>query len=493
MGVLPKWCLCVNLARRLVASLFLEFTTIYSFKNMKNSVRFLRSLSPLLFLSLFACSGGGGGGTAPPVIVEEDPPPVAPIFTSIIPGDGQVQLTWTHVDFPTEDVSDGAPVLTFNLYYANATANGITIDSLLATVTEVENIMAIDGFQVMENITDLNFTVDNLDNLSLFFFILTAVNEEGEGAASQIEATAMPRATVVLSQPLDDTGVTLCADFAFGIDEQDTDGNGVLSIEELDVDGDGTIFEHDNRIVCGADDDDSDPIPALAQQDASQGLDAGAVDETDGAVGFSFTKLDENGSPLDASATEWSCVEDNNTGLIWEAKTDDPNTLHHFEDQFSWYNPDDTQNGEQPGFEVPSSAAANGNAGDDICFGFVDGEAATFCNTSAFIDRVNFEALCGFTDWRLPDLIELRSLVNYGIDNDDLTNVVPSVELTFFPNTAINIGAPDSIIDGGILYWSSQTTASLPTSAWSMFYGFGGAPALNKGTPNVIRLVRSEP
>jgi len=462
---------------------------------MNKSFRSLKFFSPLLLLSLFACSGGGGGGVdfdiGDPEGEDQGPPPVAPIFASIVPGDGQVQLSWTHQDFPDEEVTDGAPILTFNLYYANATANGITIDSLLSTVTEVEDIVAIDGFQVVENIPDLSFTVDGLDNLSLFFFIVTAVNEEGEGAASQIEATALPRATVVLNQPLDDTGVTLCADFAFGIDAQDLNEDGFLSTADLDIDNDGDIFEHDNRIVCGEDDDDADPIPALAQQDASQGLDAVAVDEADGVAGFSFTKLDEAGLALEASAAEWSCVQDNNTGVVWEAKSDNPDSLHFFEDRFSWFDADNTQNGEEPGFEIPSAAVANDGEGDDICFGFVEGDAATFCNTSAFIDRVNDTALCGFTDWRLPDLIELRSLVNYGFDNENQQNLLPSVDLNFFPNTAIDGGTPDTNIDGSVLYWSSQTTVGLPTAAWSIFYGFGGAPPQNKGTPNTIRLVRS--
>ena len=37
----------------------------------------------------------------------------------------------------------------------------------------------------------------------------------------------------------------------------------------------------------------------------------------------SYTKLDENGQDLSASATSWAMVRDNVTGLIWEAKTDD--------------------------------------------------------------------------------------------------------------------------------------------------------------------------
>ena len=67
------------------------------------------------------------------------------------------------------------------------------------------------------------------------------------------------------------------------------------------------------------------------------------------------------------------------------------------------------------------------------------------------------------------------------------------MDLSFFPNTAIDGGIPETNVDGGVLYWSSQTTVRSPASAWAMFYGFGGAPFMSKGTPNVVRLVRSGP
>ncbi len=61
-------------------------------------------------------------------------------------------------------------------------------------------------------------------------------------------------------------------------------------------------------------------------QDCNQGRDATHNDDSDGHAGFSFTKLDANGTPLadqsvDYATTPWSCVQDNVTGLVWEVKT----------------------------------------------------------------------------------------------------------------------------------------------------------------------------
>ena len=42
---------------------------------------------------------------------------------------------------------------------------------------------------------------------------------------------------------------------------------------------------------------------------------------TDGKLGLSFTKISTLGEEVAASATSWSCVKDNITGLIWEVKT----------------------------------------------------------------------------------------------------------------------------------------------------------------------------
>ncbi|ETR64770.1 MAG: hypothetical protein OMM_15368, partial [Candidatus Magnetoglobus multicellularis str. Araruama] len=50
----------------------------------------------------------------------------------------------------------------------------------------------------------------------------------------------------------------------------------------------------------------------------------------------SFTKLDDQGNDLSDTATEWTMVRDNVTGLIWEVKTDD-GSVHDKDNTYTWY------------------------------------------------------------------------------------------------------------------------------------------------------------
>jgi hypothetical protein len=94
-------------------------------------------------------------------------------------------------------------------------------------------------------------------------------------------------------------------------------------------------------VTCGDASNNELPCPVADYpgQDAEYGRDVTHNDPSDGHAGFSFTKLDANGSDLPASATDWSCVRDNVTGLIWEVKTDDGG-LRDQDWKYTWYNPD---------------------------------------------------------------------------------------------------------------------------------------------------------
>ncbi len=187
--------------------------------------------------------------------------------------------------------------------------------------------------------------------------------------------------TPVAAQPLNDTGITLCGDYAFSY-----------------VSG----GEASNSLPC--------PVPGFPGQDAEYGRDVTHNDDSDGHAGFSFTKLDAEGDPLPANATAWSCVQDDVTGLIWEVKTDDGG-LRDADNLYSWYNPDSGTNGGDAG--TPN--------GGTCSYGIA-------CDTQAFKDAVNAQGLCGANDWRLPDPRELLSIVS----NDRFK---PTIDTAWFPNT----------------------------------------------------------
>jgi hypothetical protein len=166
----------------------------------------------------------------------------------------------------------------------------------------------------------------------------------------------------------------------------------------------------------------------VAAQDCSHGRDATHNDNSDGQAGFSYTKLDSSGQPLanqqmDYTATPWVCVRDNVTGLTWEVKTDDGG-LHDKDDAYTWYNTNPATNGGINGAE---------GAGNNICYGYIIGNSASYCNTQAYVNRVNAAGLCGANDWRMPTVKELESLVHYGRGYPDM-----EIDSDYFPNTMIN-------------------------------------------------------
>ncbi|NEX17213.1 MAG: hypothetical protein C1943_11410 [Halochromatium sp.] len=230
---------------------------------------------------------------------------------------------------------------------------------------------------------------------------------------------------------------------------------------------------NDTGINWCADDQNNDlacSVSGYPRQDGDVGRDALArVDNLpktgSGDAGFDFTKLDAKGGPLPADATSWSCVRDNRTGLVWEVKTFHEDWrekgLRDKDWTYTWYNPDSSSNGGSPGVED----------GLDNCY---DPER---CDTLKFVSDVNAEGLCGASDWRLPSLDELFSIMNLGLVSYEPYH--PAIEPGFFPN----LGR-----DGW--YWSNQPLAWDTNGVWSAYFHVGGNQTSGKGFHNHIRLVR---
>ncbi len=171
-----------------------------------------------------------------------------------------------------------------------------------------------------------------------------------------------------------------------------------------------------------------------------------------------YIKLGQGGNILPDDATDWVCVQDRATGLIWEVKTDD-NSTRDRDNFFTWYEPAADRNHGMAG-------ARN----DGRCKG------GAACDTLGYAQAINQKRLCGFNDWRLPTKGELLSLVQ---DNDGSTETKAKIAAKYFPRTAAS------------WYWTASSNPHKPDYAWFVLFGNGQALNALKRHPKHVRLVRS--
>ncbi len=259
---------------------------------------------------------------------------------------------------PPSDVShgdscDGGPALTTNVL--------LELDGPGAGAAFLYDINVTDsatGESIVDRTTTEPSYLAALEGDHAYWWNVAACNSAGcVGYDMTRRYFQTPAASGVGDHPLNDTGIDWCAD------------------------------ETTNFLPC--------PVDGYPGQDAQDGRDVTHNDPSDGHAGFSFTKLDASGNPLAASASSWSCVRDNVTGLIWEVKTDDGG-LRDKDWTYSWYNPDATANGGSAGY------ADYGNN----CFD------PSRCDTDKYVADINGAGLCGASDWRLPADDELLSIVS---------------------------------------------------------------------------------
>ena len=370
----------------------------------------------------FIANDGEADSAEATVSITVNPIPEKPLNVTATAGNAQVQLNWN-------EVADADS-------YAICLAEAEIVDPVNCTTAGNAGIPLTESINSLL-IDDTVFT-GGLENGTEYFFVVLAVaNVNGSTvySAASTQVTATPQGVVEPTPTgrLNDTGITTCGNYT-GIESSSKEGSN-NQLNCFNDNGDWLTTDGTYQIPAG--------------QDGHYGRDVTGNDPNNGHAGFNFTKIDATGGALAANATEWSCVKDNVTGLIWEVKTD--GGLHDKDTEYSWY--------------------------QTLNDGGYSGDENSINNTSAFAAQVNSVGLCGATSgWRLPTREELRSLVSYD-------RITPSIDIDYFPNTtAINE-----------VYWSSSPFLDAYRNSWAWAFSFGDGTSfrLTKSIDLHVRLVRS--
>ena len=196
-----------------------------------------------------------------------------------------------------------------------------------------------------------------------------------------------------------------------------------------------------------------------------------------GSTHSDYTKLDAQGNELPKSAQSWSCVLDNRSGLVWEVKTDDGGARDK-DNRYRW------------GGKGVSNVALDwvkNSPGNKYSESRWDGKGKRHDDWNKLVDSANSEQLCGFSDWRVPNLYELASLVRcHGGSYQSLDKGCsgsyqkPTIDTQYFPNTR-----PYG-------YWSASPGANFSVNAWLLYFSYGyDDDYVFRNNSYHVRLVRS--
>lgn len=236
--------------------------------------------------------------------------------------------------------------------------------------------------------------------------------------------------------------------------------------------------------------DRSSPDSVYRNQDAEYGQDAGAdgLYDADGFASASYSKLDIDGNVLDRSASVFSCIRDNATGVVYEVHpnaegNDGPNAVHWRSHSFTylWHETDSTNNGGNAGGTNQNELVnVDGNLVGDTCE--MPGSNSQIsikqnegCTTSNYTEALNQRGYCGFDDWRLATVNELQAIsifeYNQTLDDNYFTDV--------------------DGIPANSRYLSATPSADNQSAAWCVEVSTGRRMLCNKTERYHLRAARS--
>jgi hypothetical protein len=126
-------------------------------------------------------------------------------------------------------------------------------------------------------------------------------------------------------------------------------------------------------------------------------------------AGARYSKVDAQGNELPDGAGAWSCVKDNQTGALWEEKTDD-NGLQDKDWRYRHFH------------NSAGYASTVDYNGVQLC-----GSLGS-CDAYSYVNALNGTGLCGRNNWHLPLPGDLLGLAQ-------LNAAPPHIDTGYFPET----------------------------------------------------------
>jgi Protein of unknown function (DUF1566) len=185
-----------------------------------------------------------------------------------------------------------------------------------------------------------------------------------------------------------------------------------------------------------------------------------AVGVDDGAI--------QAGAALSYTNNNDGTITDNNTKLMWEVKDDYPGNIGSSTDlddvnnTYPWAGTCSGDSTTQCGTTADCSRAGGTcTASDGQSTGY------TIFQWVAALNAENGGAgFAGHNDWRIPNVKELQSIVDYGTYD-------PSVAAAFNANCSTSGTVTTQSCTQSDFYWSATTSAFSPNYAWGVYFDVG--------------------
>ena len=367
-----------------------------------------------LYFAVTVTDAAGNPATSSPLTIVVDNSYTTPTISASAvgaPDFNQISLSW-----------DANSSLTYSLYRSTDSNCDLTNYTTCTNPALYTDSTGITSNDTSASVTD----TDSSDSFQLFNSYYYWLGGQIDSEVVFLNSTPTIQATN--SGPvLNDTGITGGGDYPSGFDNH----NGLADGVEGAV-CNGGYFTDQGAVVSDLSsysDTSALTFNPFTDEDCELGRDANATlnDDSDGNAAFVFTKLDISGNVLEASATDWTCVLDHTTGLIWEVKTTD-GTWRDRNKAFTWYNPNHGQDYDKDGNTITFDGTESSQDTQDFI---------AYVNSDPSVNSGS--GLCGRSNWRLPTVHEIEGLADYDAvvavvaDDGSTSYSTPTIDTDYFP------------------------------------------------------------